>query len=169
MRDEPSISLVEGLKRELAPVVGRLPAYTRLLAALYRDPSLSRRQRLWLAAGFVYSVSPVDLIPGFIPGLGQLDDLYAVLSSLARVLAGLPDEQRLAHLESAGLAPDALEEDMGRVRTSMRLLLGATLRGSGRAAVWAFRSAAALGGATFRAGRRALRGIRARRRAASGV
>ncbi|BAS26419.1 YkvA family protein [Limnochorda pilosa] len=162
MRRGPSLPLLDELKLHLTPVVRRLPAYTRLLWALYRDPSLSRRQRLWLAVGLGYSISPVDLIPGLIPGLGQLDDLYVVLRALARVMGQLPEEQRRGHLEAAGVEPWALEEDLGRVRAAIRLLVAAGLRGSGRAAVWAVRTTAAYGSAMFRAGGRTLRVVRAR-------
>ena len=155
MADEAPPSLLQGLKQTLMPVAGRLPAYTRLLARLYRDPATSRRQRLWLAAGLGYSLSPVDLIPGLIPGLGQLDDLYAVLSTLNRVLGQLPPERRGAHLTAVGLDPLVLEEDLERIRVAMGLLVRAGLRGAGRALAWTLRQTGALGGATLRLGWRA--------------
>lgn len=163
MTEETSRPLWDGLKQNLAPVAKRLPAYTRLLASLYRDPATSRRQRLWLAAGLGYSLSPIDLIPGVIPGLGQLDDLYAVLGALNRVLEQLPLDRREAHLAAVGLEPATLQEDMGRVRASMGLLVRAGLRGTGRAVWWTLRQAGAVGGAAVRLGWRAARSLRARR------
>lgn len=162
MAEEASLPLLEGLKQNLAPVAKRLPAYTRLLASLYRDPATSRRQRFWLAAGLGYSLSPIDLIPGVIPGLGQLDDLYAVLGALNRVLAQLPEERRKAHLETAGLEPLTLQEDMGRVRAAMGLLVRAGLRGTGRAVWWTVRQAGVVGSAAVRLGWRAARSLRSR-------
>jgi uncharacterized membrane protein YkvA (DUF1232 family) len=45
------------------------------LRALARDPRLPRRWR-WALVGLVaYLASPIDLIPDFIPVLGQLDDV----------------------------------------------------------------------------------------------
>ncbi|MEX2162274.1 MAG: DUF1232 domain-containing protein [Anaerolineales bacterium] len=50
-------------------------AYYRCLIANPRTPKLSR---LLLGAAVAYFVTPVDLIPDFIPVLGQLDDLLIV-------------------------------------------------------------------------------------------
>lgn len=160
---QASLPLLEGLKQNLAPVASRLPAYTRLLASLYRDPATSRRHRLWLAAGLGYSLSPIDLIPGLIPGLGQLDDLYAVLRALHRVLTQLPEERREAHLKAVGLEPGTLEEDLSRVRAAMGLLVRAGLRGAVRAVRWTARQAGRVGVAALRLGWRAARSLRSRK------
>ena len=58
---------VRALKRELR-------VYKRI-AADPRTPGVSR----WLLIGAVmYAVSPIDLIPDFIPVLGQLDDVIVL-------------------------------------------------------------------------------------------
>jgi uncharacterized membrane protein YkvA (DUF1232 family) len=43
-----------------------------------------------LVAGVAYLLSPIDLVPGIIPGLGQLDDLAFVLLALKSAL-GFPE------------------------------------------------------------------------------
>lgn len=52
-----------------------LPDIVRLITRLAGDPVLPRAAKIALAAAVLYLVSPVDLIPDFIPGLGALDDL----------------------------------------------------------------------------------------------
>jgi uncharacterized membrane protein YkvA (DUF1232 family) len=52
-----------------------LPDIARLIARLVADPVLPRAAKIALAAAAVYLMSPVDLIPDFIPFVGYLDDL----------------------------------------------------------------------------------------------
>ena len=52
-----------------------LPDIARLIARLVTDPVLPRGIKIALAAALVYLVSPIDLIPDFIPFVGYLDDL----------------------------------------------------------------------------------------------
>jgi uncharacterized membrane protein YkvA (DUF1232 family) len=52
-----------------------LPDIVRTIARLAADPVLPKAAKIALAAAVLYLVSPVDLIPDFIPGLGALDDL----------------------------------------------------------------------------------------------
>ena len=49
-----------------------------LLKRLLRDPRVPRRAKLLLALVIPYLASPIDLIPDFIPVLGQLDDVVVV-------------------------------------------------------------------------------------------
>jgi uncharacterized membrane protein YkvA (DUF1232 family) len=45
-----------------------------------KDPRVPRRAKLALALVLPYLASPIDLIPDFIPVLGQLDDALIVLA-----------------------------------------------------------------------------------------
>jgi uncharacterized membrane protein YkvA (DUF1232 family) len=49
-----------------------------LLKRLLRDRRVPRRAKLVLALVIPYLASPIDLIPDFIPVLGQLDDALVV-------------------------------------------------------------------------------------------
>jgi uncharacterized membrane protein YkvA (DUF1232 family) len=62
-----------------------LPDLVRLVTRLATDPVLPRAAKVALAAAAVYLLSPIDLIPDFIPFLGYLDD--ALLAAV--VLDGL--------------------------------------------------------------------------------
>ena len=54
----------------------------RLLA----DPRVPVSSRLALGAALVYLVSPIDLIPDFIPVAGQIDDAVVLLLVLRHLL-----------------------------------------------------------------------------------
>lgn len=69
-----------------------LPLLGRLLQAWRRGSyrGLSGRTILSLAGALLYVVSPIDLLPDFIPGIGFIDDavvLALLLQSLAQDLA----------------------------------------------------------------------------------
>ena len=90
----------------------RLPKYARLSWSLAKDDRLSRTRQAALIAGAAYLVSPIDLVPGFIPVAGQLDDAVAVLLAIRLALDGLPASEREATLAAAGLEPDAIDQDL---------------------------------------------------------
>lgn len=63
-----------------------LPDVARLITRLVGDPLLPRPAKIALAAAALYLVSPVDLLPDFIPFLGYLDDLVLVAVLLDGIL-----------------------------------------------------------------------------------
>ena len=81
-------------RARLTETLRHIPAYLRLSAALAMDPALAKKRRAALLAAAGYLVSPVDLIPGIIPVVGQLDDLALALAALRLALAGLDPERR---------------------------------------------------------------------------
>src|SRR5690349_17212892 len=60
----------------------RLPRYARLAGGLLRDARVPATSKAIIAAGGLYVVSPIDLVPGVIPVAGQLDDLLILLVAL---------------------------------------------------------------------------------------
>ncbi len=64
--------------RELAmPALRALPDIVRLARRLLADPRTPRRHRVALVVLVVWLVSPIDLLPEFLPGIGPLDDIVA--------------------------------------------------------------------------------------------
>jgi len=53
-----------------------LPDIVRTIAGLAVDPVLPKAAKIALAAAVLYLVSPLDLIPDFIPVIGYLDDIF---------------------------------------------------------------------------------------------
>jgi uncharacterized membrane protein YkvA (DUF1232 family) len=62
--------------RDLAmPALRALPDIVRLARNLLRDPRTPRSQKIALVVLIVWIVSPIDLLPEFLPGIGPLDDI----------------------------------------------------------------------------------------------
>lgn len=51
-----------------------LPDLARLIARLASDPVLPRSAKIALTAAAAYLLTPIDLIPDFVPVVGLLDD-----------------------------------------------------------------------------------------------
>lgn len=68
------------------------PRLVKLVWRLARDPRVPARAKAVLFVLVGYLASPVDLIPDFIPGLGQLDDLVIAAFALDQILNRVPDE-----------------------------------------------------------------------------
>lgn len=63
-----------------------LPDVLRLVTRLVSDPVLPRAAKIALAAAAVYLLSPIDLIPDFVPFVGYVDDLLLAAVVLDGVL-----------------------------------------------------------------------------------
>lgn len=70
--------LPPGVLRELA---GFLPACVTTARRLRRDPRVPRRAKVAVAFAGLWALSPIDLIPEFLPVIGPLDDV--VVAALA--------------------------------------------------------------------------------------
>jgi uncharacterized membrane protein YkvA (DUF1232 family) len=79
-----------GLRERLRQWARRLKRKLVAFALAARDPRVPRPVR-WLILGVIaYALSPVDLIPDFIPVLGLLDDLILVPLGLWLALRLIP-------------------------------------------------------------------------------
>lgn len=74
-------------------------SYALYLAA--RDPRVPWYAKLLAAAVVAYAVSPIDLIPDFIPVIGLLDDMIIVPLGLALALKMIPREVMEEHRREA--------------------------------------------------------------------
>jgi uncharacterized membrane protein YkvA (DUF1232 family) len=69
--------------RELA---GLLPNLVALFRGLLRDPRVPRGTKLWIGFAVAWLISPIDLIPEFVPIAGPLDDAIVAALVLRHVL-----------------------------------------------------------------------------------
>ena len=81
----------------------------RCLRALLRDPEVPWWAKAVLFVVVGYVASPLDLIPDFIPVLGQLDDIGVVIGGLALLLWLVPADRFDAALDGAS-PPEADQE-----------------------------------------------------------
>lgn len=132
-------------KLVLLPTIRRLPAYARLAWRVIRDRRIQRRHKVVLIAGAGYVLSPIDLIPGFIPILGQLDDAAVLLLSLRTTLRLAPGHVADEHLAAAGLSRHQIDDDLARLATGGKLLTVAAARVAARVAVGAGRFVGGMG------------------------
>lgn len=96
-------------------VVRSLPGFGRLLYRLVRDPRVSRLDRLLFAAAFLYLLTPVDVVPDWLPVMGQLDDLLVVGLALYRLLYRTPEEILLEHWDGEERALSVVRDLLDRI------------------------------------------------------
>jgi uncharacterized membrane protein YkvA (DUF1232 family) len=104
---------------EVVDLIRRLPTYIRLVWALIRDGRVPAGQKLILAGIGAYLFFPIDLIPDFVPVLGQLDDLAVVLLGLDFFIRSAPPDIVDEHLAKISQDKDQLRRD---IATAERLL-----------------------------------------------
>jgi uncharacterized membrane protein YkvA (DUF1232 family) len=100
--------------------VERLKRDTMALYYASRDPRTPLAAKLLAAAIVAYAVSPIDLIPDFIPVLGLLDDLVLLPLGMWLVLRLIPDD---VMAESRVRAGEALERPQGRTAAVVIVLV----------------------------------------------
>jgi uncharacterized membrane protein YkvA (DUF1232 family) len=92
--DERTDSAPRDTLREIALF---LPNFVILLKRLLTDPRVPRKSKLILGGTVLYLVSPIDVVPDFVPGLGQLDDIVVALLALHSILNRVDDEVVVEH------------------------------------------------------------------------
>src|SRR5829696_1852993 len=130
-------------RERVGALVRRMPTYVRLSWRLGKDPLLSKARRAAVIGAAGYLASPVDLVPGVIPVLGQLDDIAVALAALRLALGGLDPERRRIHLDAVGLEDGHLAADLRTIGASTVWIGRAGYRTTKRAAVAGGRAAGA--------------------------
>ena len=70
----------------------RLKDQIRVIYLAFRDRRTPWYLKVLIAIVIAYALSPIDLIPDFIPVLGYLDDLIIIPVGIYLVLKMMPDE-----------------------------------------------------------------------------
>ena len=81
--------LPPGIARELAAF---LPACATTMRRLRRHPAVPRSARVMTIFALIWIISPIDLIPEFLPVIGPLDDIVVVALVLRFVARRIPPE-----------------------------------------------------------------------------
>jgi uncharacterized membrane protein YkvA (DUF1232 family) len=81
--------LPAGVAKDLATV---LPACLTTVRRLRRDPRVPLRAKIVVAFAGLWVLSPIDLIPEFLPIIGPLDDVVVVVLALRYAARQVPRE-----------------------------------------------------------------------------
>jgi uncharacterized membrane protein YkvA (DUF1232 family) len=100
--------LPNGLLRQVAEF---LPSCVATARTLRRHPDVPRRAKVALLVAVIWVVSPIDLLPEFLPVIGPLDDVVAVVLLLRYAARSIPRDTLLAAWPSD---PRLLERLLGR-------------------------------------------------------
>ena len=106
----------------------RLKAELLALSLAARDPRTPWYARAWALLVLAYALSPIDLIPDFVPVLGYLDDLLLVPAGLWPALRLLPpavlaDARREAAARAQPLGARADGADLSGASHSRRAVV----------------------------------------------
>jgi uncharacterized membrane protein YkvA (DUF1232 family) len=85
--------LPPGLLRDLA---GFVPDCVTTVRRLRRDPRVPRRAKVVVALAGLWLLSPIDLLPEFLPVIGPLDDVLVVALALRYAARQVPREVLVA-------------------------------------------------------------------------
>ena len=84
--------LPPGLAKDLATV---LPACATTMRRLRTDPRVPGKVKVALLFALLWVLSPIDLIPEFLPVIGPLDDVVVVALALRYAVRHVPEDALL--------------------------------------------------------------------------
>jgi uncharacterized membrane protein YkvA (DUF1232 family) len=86
-----------GAKRTVLGTIQQIPAYLRLLGGLLTDRRVSVLDKVLVGGAIAYILMPADLIPDIIPFLGEVDDVFLLVTALQRLIANAGRRVLLDH------------------------------------------------------------------------
>ncbi len=86
--------------RKFFQLLVHLPRFYKLFSGLIKDPRVSAGPKLVVAGILAYVIVPTDLLPDFLIGIGQIDDLVVILAGLKLFLRLCPAEVVQEHLQA---------------------------------------------------------------------
>jgi len=84
--------LAAGRREDARALAGFIPDCVVMVGRLARNKSVARWRRALLLVVLAYLAFPIDLIPDFLPGAGQLDDAVLLVVALRLLLGGAETE-----------------------------------------------------------------------------
>ena len=110
------------------PIASRAPIYGRLIFELAIDKRVPWSRKVILGFAVAYVVSPIDLIPDFIPFISRVDDVMVTIIALDLFLEGVPRELMIEKMYTLGIDGRELERDMEAARRFLPLPIRALAR-----------------------------------------
>jgi uncharacterized membrane protein YkvA (DUF1232 family) len=115
--------------------VSALKRETRALVLAARHPRTPWYAKLFVAVVVAYALSPIDLIPDFVPVLGLLDDLVLVPLGIAAAIRMIPED---VLAECRARAGEASDRPGSRVAAAVIIAIWIAL--AALCALWAYRA-----------------------------
>lgn len=115
-----------GAKRTLMGVISELPNWLRMFLGLFRDGRVSTVDKVLVGAAIAYLLAPVDLLPDVIPFLGQVDDVFLLVTALRRLMQNAG--RRVVADHWAGDLRDLSEMNLERVIAAAAFFLPRRMR-----------------------------------------
>jgi uncharacterized membrane protein YkvA (DUF1232 family) len=84
---------------EAAGILAEIIKNIKLIWRLLNDGRISPWLKMIIPATLLYLLFPVDIVPDFAPGLGQLDDIAVILLGLKFFVEMCPEEIVRQHLD----------------------------------------------------------------------
>lgn len=117
------------LKGRMKNFIMFLPNMVLLLGRMLKDSRVPTADKALFIGAIVYVISPLDLIPDFLPFIGQVDDIYVVSLCLLRLLNHTDENVVREHWSGGGdivslansiasIAPKFLPKRISRVLTA---------------------------------------------------
>jgi uncharacterized membrane protein YkvA (DUF1232 family) len=110
------------------PIASRATSYGRLVLDLAVDGRVPWSRKVVLGVAAAYILSPVDLVPDWVPFVGRIDDVMITILALDLFLEGVPRELMMDKMYALGIDGRELERDLEAVRR----LLPRPIRSLGR-------------------------------------
>lgn len=76
-----------GAKRTVMGTISEIPNFLRLLYGLITDARVNSVDKLVVAGAIAYILLPIDIVPDFVPFLGEVDDVFLLILALQRLIA----------------------------------------------------------------------------------
>ena len=84
---EVSIAPRTGAKRTVMGTISEIPNFLRLLYGLITDSLVNSMDKIVVAGAIAYILLPIDVIPDFVPFVGEVDDVFLLILALQRLIS----------------------------------------------------------------------------------
>jgi uncharacterized membrane protein YkvA (DUF1232 family) len=98
------------------PIASRATTYGRLVLELAADARVPWSRKVVLGFAAAYIVSPIDLMPDWLPFVGRIDDVMVTVVALDLFLDSVPRELMMEKMFALGIDGRELERDLETVR-----------------------------------------------------
>lgn len=84
----------------MAQLFYHLPSFLKLFWRLLKDRRVPLPPKLLVILALAYVFTPIDLLPDFLAGLGQIDDLVVIFLGLQAFVRLCPQEVVREHVQA---------------------------------------------------------------------